>query len=232
MGHGLWARLAFLGVVGDVLGAERRRRWRSASWLALRRCSWCWGWRLVAADGRLGVVSAGGSRDQDRDGPDVRCVARSRAPRGVRDRASGRRRGSACVRWRCGAAMATGADDAGRSGGSVPRLPSLRSGLAGDWWAPVVRSRSGPGPAGAARMGRHAMDQLLLGAPGCVAFVPPGEVAWMALSPSAWLLLFIAALRVVGQARLGLRFQRWAIGAGAGAVGLMAVFWPGRGPGC
>jgi hypothetical protein len=58
---------------------------------------------------------------------------------------------------------------------------------------------------------------------------PVTEVVWMTLSPALWLTLVTAGLRLLGRTGQSPRLQRWTLSAGAIAVALMCVFLAGAG---
>lgn len=230
VGHGLWARLAFLGVVGDVLGAERRRR------MALSVVAGVASVFVVLGVGVWSQLTVGWAWSAPADpATKTAMVLMSGALLGlallvasvivllvgvVALRVFG---GDAARLWRPALMMLVAA------GGLYLGCHHFGAGWPGTGGHPW--SGRGLVPDRLARLGWAGTLWIssYWAHPAALRSFPPGEVAWMALSPSAWLLLIIAALRVVDQARLGLRFQRWAIGAGAGAVGLMAVFLAGAG---
>jgi hypothetical protein len=228
--HALWARLAYRGVVGDVVSAERRERVALSAlasvavlfvvfgigvWSQLT-VGWQWSaptdpatktamWLMSGA--LLGLALVLGSAIV----PLVAVVALRLI------------RGGAPRLWR--PAVATLVAAAGLYLG-CRHFGAGWPGTGGHQW-----SGRGLIPGWVARLGWAGTLWIssYWAHPAALRSFPVGEVVWMALSPAAWLVLFTAGLAVVRQAGLGLRFRRWALGAAAAVVGLMAVFLAGAG---
>jgi hypothetical protein len=63
--------------------------------------------------------------------------------------------------------------------------------------------------------------------PGALGTFPPGEIAWMLISPVAWLVLFIAGAAVLQRLAPPQRLQRAAVRLFSGAVAMMVLFLAG-----
>jgi hypothetical protein len=228
--HGLWTRLACGRTVGDVVGAQRRRRVAlsvlaavavlfillgSGVWSQMM-VGWAWSapadpatrsamWLMSAALLGLAIVLA--SAIVLLVGGAARRVARGDAP-GMWRPAMAMVVAAAGLYVGCHHFGAGWPGTGGHSGSGRGLVPESVTRLA---WAGTLWITS---------YWAH---------PAALGSFPAGEVAWMVLSPAAWLVLFAAGLRLFRRVGLGPRLQRWMVGAAAAVVGLMVVFLAGAG---
>ena len=229
VGHGLWARMAYAGVVGDVAAPERRAgglgsaRGHGRALLDLRSRD------LVTVGDRLAVVGARGAGDaRGHDGDD------RRAPRVRRDPCAG------------GAANPDGAHSSVNvsRGGAIWRpLALMLIGAVVLWFGCRHFAAGWPGTGGHRWSDRDLVPGTVARVawagtlwitsywahPGALGAFPGSEIAWMAASPVALIAVLVGGLRTLGRLELSARTRRWETCMAAVAAALMVAFLAGAG---
>lgn len=228
--HGLWARLAATGVVGSVVEREPRTRAMLGA---------------LAGVGVLFVLLAVGVWSQLTIGWQWSAPA-DPGTRTAMWLMSAALLGFACVLvlviGLLGAVVVRRLAGGATAGVWRPVLVSLAAGVVlclgcrhfGAHW-PGTGGHSWPGrdfvPGWVARLGWAGT--LWISAywahPDALRSFPIDEVAWMAISPFAWLTLLAAGIATVSRLQLTPRLHRWAVLIGGAVVGMMIVFLAGAG---
>jgi hypothetical protein len=228
--HGVWSRLAFRGVVGDVVDAQRRRRSALTALAGVAVVFVVFGigvWSQLAVGWAWSAPTDPGTR--------TAMVLMSGALLGLAfvtalviamlfgAAISSLFRGGTPRPWRPAVTMLAAA--VGLYLG-CHHFGAAWPGTGGHPW-----SGRGLVPAWVARLGWAGT--LWISAywahPAELRSFPASQVAWMALSPAAWMVLFGAGLRFGRHAQLRASLERLVIVAAGVAVGLMAVFLAGAG---
>ncbi|HEY5318496.1 MAG TPA: hypothetical protein VIJ20_10975 [Solirubrobacteraceae bacterium] len=229
VGHGLWTRLAFAGLVGDAVAPERRSRAALgalaglvAAFLVVGVALWSqltigWQWSAPAAPGtKAGMIVMSGALL----GFGL-IAALAAGP----------------IAWALLGALRRNADAIWRPlvlsfAGAVLLLLGSRHFGAG-WPGTGGHAWAGRNlvPGSVARLGWAATLWITSywAHPGALRSFPAGEIAWMAVSPFALLAVMGGGLRTLRRLELSERTQRWETCLALVAAGVMAAFVAGAG---
>jgi hypothetical protein len=230
VGHALWARLAYRGVVGRVLGAERRSQIALYALAGLgvlfvvlgvgvwsqMTVGWQWAaptdpitrtamWLMSIALLGFAFLSV----------PVILRVVATTILRLARGEAQRLWRPAVVTLFAAGS-LYLGCRHFGAGWPGTGGHPWSGRGLFPGWLARL-------GWAGTLWLSSYWAH------PSALRSFPVAELAWMALSPAIWVALVTAGLRLFSGIGQGPRLHWWTVAAGAVAVALMCVFLAGAG---